>query len=93
MQAGFGTPFAARSQRIEQRGGFRGYAIIPPTPYSVVLLRRVSLFGLPYLTPGDPLGTLWGPLGHSLGIPGTPWGSLRDPLGILGKSWGPLGTL
>ena len=77
MQAGFDTPFAARSQR----GGFRGYAIIPPTPYSVVLLRRVSLFGLPYLTPGDPLGTLWGPLGDPLGTPGALLGDPRDPLG------------
>ena len=61
-----------------------------------MLLRRVSLFGLPYLTPGDPLGTLWGPLGDPWG---TPWGSqgpLGDPLDpwvVLGTPWDPLGTL
>ena len=89
MQAGFGTPFAARSQRIEQRGGFRGFAIIPPTP-----------LGVPYVTPGDPLGIFCGLLGDPLGTPwgplGTPWrplgdflGPSRDSLGTLGN---PLGT-
>ena len=83
MQALFRTPFAARSQRIEQRGGFRGYAIIPPTP-----------LGIPYVTLGDPLGIFWGLLWDPLG---TPWGPLGDPLGtswgLLGPPGDSLGTI
>ena len=52
---------------------------------------------LPYLSPGDPLGTPWGPLGDLLGTPWdpleTPWGPLGQSLGIPGDPWGLFGAL
>ena len=74
------------SNTPSERGGFRGYAIIPPTP-----------LGSPYVTLGDPLGIFWGLLWDPLG---TPWGPLGDllgtpwaPRGLLGDHWEPLGDL
>ena len=70
-------------QHARRCGGFRGYAIIPPTP-----------LGIPYVTLGDPLGIFWGLLWDALG---TPWGPLGDPLGtswgLLGPSGDSLGTI
>ena len=68
------------SNTPSERGGFRGYAIIPPI-----------LVGISYVTLVDPLGIFWGllwdPLG-SLGDPlGTPWGPLGDSLGPRGLLW------
>ena len=63
------------TRRSLQRGGFNGYAVIPPTP------------GDPLRTPLATLwkssGTPWGPLGDRSG---TPWGPCGDPLG---SSWCP----
>ena len=65
------------SNTPSERGGFRGYAIIPPTP-----------LGVPHVTLGDPLGILCGLLGDPLG---TPWGPLGDHLGTSWKLLGPPG--
>ena len=76
-----------RSNTPSERGGFRSYAVIPPTPQSPCR---------PWEPFGDPLGIPWEPLGDPWGTPwGRPWGPLGDPLGTLGDplgtSWGPIG--
>ena len=60
------------TRRSLQRGGFNGYAVIPPTPRDP--LRT------PLATPWGPLGTPWAPLGTPRGPLGDPLGSAGDPL-------------
>ena len=60
------------TRRSLQRGGFNGYAVIPPTPGDP--LRT------PLATPWGSLGTPWGPLRDPLGTLWDRWGSLGEPL-------------
>ena len=76
-------------------GGFRGYAIIPPTPLGVSYVTLGDPLGIFCGLLGDHLGTPWGPLETSWGsfgdLLGTPWGSLGTPWGPLGIPWESLG--
>ena len=98
-----------RSNTPTERGGFNGYAVIPPTPlgpsssFWVSRSFREPLGALPGALRGC-LGSPWGLLGSprrgsrvSLGrlgrLLGVPWGGLGSLLGALRGFWEALGSL
>ena len=88
------------SNTPSERGGFKGYAVIPPTPQSPCrpweplgdpLGSPGGSLGDPWGSLGDPVGTSWGPLGTLGDSSGTPWGPLGDLRGRPAAPWRSLG--
>ena len=89
-----GVCFARQGRCFRALGGLLTWPMSRSTLVGCILTWAMSSYtslGLPWASPGRPLGPLRGSLGLLWASLGLPWASLGPLLGFLWPSWAPLG--